>query len=287
MRAQKTNPCPACGGSGIDHIRGTDCPFCKGTGIDTSTQGFPVPFHYPFKGTLAATGLPGSVAALPTLPVPGVTAAPVLLVIPLANEADFEWIFTMGQATAAQFVALVLTDLSSNFDFQSAPVAFLDFAGNAQLPLTILEPYRFGRKTQLKLTATFNAQPAQTQAIAIVAAGGSAGPFTGTLQFPILPGSVTVMDVKAGGQSAVDDGNGNLVQTGGTTKVGTVNYATGAITVTFTGNATAADSITVTYMLGVASNVIEVDLFGFQLVGAQGIGQQTPAQVSLATGLTR
>jgi len=56
----------------------------------------------------------------------------------------------------------------------------------------------------------------------------SPGPYSGTVACaPVLPGSVTITDEY--GQFVTDDGNGNLTGDGS----GTINYVTGAITVTF------------------------------------------------------
>lgn len=76
------------------------------------------------------------------------------------------------------------------------------------------------------------------------AGDGTVGPYTHTAaQIPLSRGSISIT---AAGQSAVDDGEGNLVTTpaGGT---GTVNYITGQISVTFNAAVTIADPITIDY----------------------------------------
>ena len=73
---------------------------------------------------------------------------------------------------------------------------------------------------------------------------GITGPYTHTAaHIPVARGTITIT---AGAQSAVDDGNGNFITTpaGGT---GTVNYTTGAMSITFNGSVAGATPITVTY----------------------------------------
>ena len=64
---------------------------------------------------------------------------------------------------------------------------------------------------------------------------------------PILPGSVTVTASSSGVvTSYVDDGNGSLKNTSGTT-AGTINYATGAVTLTTTPGGADGDFVKATY----------------------------------------
>jgi hypothetical protein len=73
---------------------------------------------------------------------------------------------------------------------------------------------------------------------------GTAGPYTHTAaHIPLSRGSITIT---AGAQSATDDGLGNFVTTpaGGS---GTVNYTTGAMSITFNAIVAVAQAITVTY----------------------------------------
>lgn len=77
------------------------------------------------------------------------------------------------------------------------------------------------------------------------AGDGTAGPFTINLtNTPILQNRVTVSATDAGGNRLIvyDNGAGVLGGAGG---AGTVNYITGAVVVTFTGNIPATETITV------------------------------------------
>ena len=73
-----------------------------------------------------------------------------------------------------------------------------------------------------------------------VTTGTTVGPYTATAtRLPLKPNNVSVY--VNGAQVGVDDGNGALV--GPTISAGTVNYATGAVSVTFTGAPAAAPSV--------------------------------------------
>ena len=62
---------------------------------------------------------------------------------------------------------------------------------------------------------------------------GTAGPYTHTAaSIPVLPGTVLIKNTSLSWQFATDDGAGNLL-TGGGVKIGTVNYTTGDMTLTF------------------------------------------------------
>ena len=136
----KITQCAACNGGGLVAVgnKVQHCPACGGAGQVPDDPGFPVPFSYVFDLTI---NLPGS------------TSGSVLKQI--SNEADFEWLSIMGTADSAR-IKLLLEDKSSNFPFSSDPVNFNNFVGSAQLPALLVEPYTFGKNTQLKITATDN-----------------------------------------------------------------------------------------------------------------------------------
>jgi len=103
-------------------------------------EGLPVPFWYNFNLTV---NLPGSTSGTTTKQI--------------SNEADFQWVFTMADsAPSTNGLQCLLEDLSSNFKFSSDPVDIANFAGTGQLPLPILEPYTFGKGTQLRITVNDN-----------------------------------------------------------------------------------------------------------------------------------
>ena len=81
---------------------------------------------------------------------------------------------------------------------------------------------------------------------------GTLTTFTYTVTwYPVLPvsGGGTVIIKVNGTQVGTDDGNGNLTGTGGgyTLTSSTINYATGAISVTFTAPVTTGQAIIVNY----------------------------------------
>lgn len=72
----------------------------------------------------------------------------------------------------------------------------------------------------------------------------SAGPYTHTaVDFPVQASSVTIK--VAGVTVATDNGSGSI--TGATISTGTINYVTGAMSITFTGSQTSGQAITVNY----------------------------------------
>lgn len=82
------------------------------------------------------------------------------------------------------------------------------------------------------------------QSGSLVVGNGTAGPYVFTLQnIPIRRGTVTIT---AGGQSAVDNGLGTFTTTpaGGS---GTINYTTGAVSITFLNIVAGATQISITY----------------------------------------
>lgn len=85
---------------------------------------------------------------------------------------------------------------------------------------------------------------------------GSAGPISPVLAYsPVRPGTLTITD---GTQVVTDDGNGALAGDGS----GTINYATGAVAVTFTAPVTLGDAISATYEYNSEANqnTPEIDL---------------------------
>lgn len=263
--------CPACSdgherGPGMIQIGGKpwQCPMCSGAGVLPVGNGFPVPFWYPFNLELTATAVPGP---------PSITTAPVARQTrQVASEADFEWVMTLGKARGAngldgaEFVRLQFQDVSSNFDFSNEPIDFDLFCGTGQLPFTTLENYLFGKKTQLKLSATPTLPNPGTQVIGV--GTGAIATWTGTLPGPILPGSVSITDTTG---TSTDDGNGAFTPNAGVTG-GTINYQTGAVSITFAANTGAADNVTVTFQRGIATINVQVALYGFLLVEKKGVG---------------
>lgn len=147
----KTQTCPACKGQGMIAAgrNAQTCPYCGGAGQVQASQGFPVPFWYVFD-----------------ISWPANNTAPVSLTKQISNEADFEWLMTMGTSGfAALTVQALFQDLSAPFQFSSDPVYFESMAGSGQLPFTLVEPYVFGKNSNLRITLSLGpgaATPSQT-----------------------------------------------------------------------------------------------------------------------------
>lgn len=233
-----------------------DCPLCHGAGALPAGDGVATPFWYPFNLVLAATATPG--------PPPIVVAPSVSAVIQIASESDFEWIESLGEADDGRFIQLLLKDLSSNFDFMNSPINFNLCTGDGKLPFTTLENYLFGRKTQLQLIASANLPPSGTQVIGV--GTGAIATWAGILPAPILPGSLSITDLIGTG---VDDGNGGITPNAGVIG-GTINYQTGAVSITYVANSVLGNNVTATFQRGVANNRIQFALYGFLLVGKKG-----------------
>jgi hypothetical protein len=201
----------------------------------------------------------------------------------LANEWEWKVIFIMGRADFPDGLALQLEDAGSSFKFSDYPVAFANFCGNAQLPFPIgLEPYRFGKKTNLRLKA-YDVGTIVQPAL-VIGIGNAATPtFSGTLcrnglnlGGPVLPGSVTVT---AGAVVGTDNGSGAITNLANTI-YGTINYQTGQISVTFTVDPAVNVQVTVAWSSGVALNNVEIDMWGHALLTQTGTGAIAPPLAS-------
>ena len=274
-------PCPVCNadGSGGGQIqlrsgRVVTCPICKGVGAVDNGSGFPVPQWYQFFFTLTTTATPG--------PPPVVTSVPQGNPQFLSQDGNFELLELLEDCPAAQFVQALMEDLSGQNKFSQNPISLRNFAGTAQLPFALPAPYVFGPRTQVKITVNNNPPPAATQEVGIGDAVKyvAASPLTGILAANgsvgnILPGSVQIA-VSGGGVVVTDDGLGGLTNAGHTA-AGTINYVTGAFTLTYVAAPAANAIITATFAQGLAVQNIEIDLFGYLRVPQAGKGSQAPA----------
>lgn len=242
------------------------CPTCGGNGVIPTIAGFPLPYWYVF-GPFTANG---------SVNVIGQSGGQFLKQIDNVNP--FEWVMLMGRILQgdSRFVQLQLVDLGAQgTPFSSDPVDFDNFCGTAAEPLPILDPYTFGPMSQLAIKAFPITIAGQTLVIGV--GDGATTTFSGVLQTPVLPGSVSVT---AGAVVGIDGvtannpapaNNGAITNAAGTI-TGTVNYQTGAIAVKFAVAPVANVLVTVTFSLGVGSTVLQVTLFGFSMVGKSGMG---------------
>ena len=263
-----TQTCATCGTpvkAPNDSVVG--CPNC-GSVVPGQSTTFPAPFHYVFGGKAGSFAVPsGGNVGFPKQ---------------LANEWEWELIFMMGKADFPDGLALLFEDVGSQFKFSDYPVAFANFCGDANLPFPAgLEPYRFGKKSNLNITAYDVGTIAQPAVVIGVGAGAPLVAFAGVLARngqalggPVLPGSVSVTDppgVIVGTDAAKD---GSITGAGIT---GTINYQTGVISVTFAVAPAAGAKITVAWTSGVAVNNVEIDMWGHALLTAFGTGATAPA----------
>lgn len=282
----KTVPCPTCGASGQNLTTGQGaCTTCKGSGALPGE--FPFTYHYPINLTVTQPGT--QVGTQPTLVIPGATPNPYQsgtnpAILQLGSENPFKWMFNLLSVIsptvvgdASRFLALALFDIGAgNWPFQSAPIMANLFAGDAKNPWPQLEPLTFGELTNLQLIG----YPVNYQGITLVIGIGTAAAatFTSTLNGPVLPGSVTVTD-PPGVVVGTDDGNGAITNGGGSI-AGTINYTTGAISVTYTVDPAAGNKITAVYTQGCALINAQFDLQGFYMKSLT----QNEAQSAAQTG---
>ena len=93
-----------------------------------------IPFDYVINAILPANaGQPGGPAA-------------VTVVLQIQQDADFEWVFTVGTSTSP-LGDLTLQDGATGRSLTFAPVNYANFFGTAQLPFPLVEPYIIARST--------------------------------------------------------------------------------------------------------------------------------------------
>jgi hypothetical protein len=133
--------CQACGGKGVISIggRAQTCPICEGAGMVQPTPAR-VPRWYSVQIVVPLNASQsGSIQIL--------------------TDADFEWVFTMSSQTS-NLLAVTAVDQSTgriltptNNQNQGAfPITL--FAGTAQLPFPLLEPYILARSATMTFTLT-------------------------------------------------------------------------------------------------------------------------------------
>lgn len=133
--AQKT--CKSCAGRGLvtnAARQAQTCPNCSGSGVQAQKV-YRVFYDYTFP-TVALTASQSGVGA----------------VLQIQFDSDFEWIWLVSTQTGAYSVQL--QDGSTGRMLSNAPINNANFAGTAQLPFPLVEPYLLARSTSLN--ATFN-----------------------------------------------------------------------------------------------------------------------------------
>lgn len=98
-----------------------------------------IPFDYVINAIVAANaGQAGGPAAN-------------IQVLQIQQDADFEWIFTVGTSTSPSG-DINMQDGATGRALMSAPVNFANFFGTAQLPFPLVEPYIIARSTAVNFT---------------------------------------------------------------------------------------------------------------------------------------
>jgi hypothetical protein len=69
----------------------------------------------------------------------------------IQQDADFEWVFTVGTSTSP-LGDVSVEDGATGRKLNSAAVNFPNFFGTAQLPFPLVEPYVIARSTSLNFT---------------------------------------------------------------------------------------------------------------------------------------
>ena len=122
--------CPSCKGYGVvNNARGQaqQCPNCGGAGVKPPAV-IRVPFDYAFTTAVLTANQQG-------------------LQDPLVFDfdADFEWVWTVASSTG--IFSVLITDRTANRQLANNPINGENFAGTAQLPFPLVEPYLFARAT--------------------------------------------------------------------------------------------------------------------------------------------
>src|SRR5690242_4494860 len=125
--------CPSCRGAGVVATqRGTKqlCPNCGGSGTKEAPV-IRVPYDLVLPNAVLTANQQG-----------------ILVNQQVDQDADFEWIWTVSSQTGLYSVTLV--DPSTGRNLSTAPVNGENFAGTAQLPFPLVEPYIWARSSVVK-----------------------------------------------------------------------------------------------------------------------------------------
>lgn len=128
--------CPVCKGSGVlgNPPRAQACPRCDGTG-QVQQQPIRVPFDVVLPNAVLTALQQGIIAQFQ-----------------VDQDSDFEWIETVSSQTG--IYSVTIKDPSTGRLLSNAAVNSENFAGTAQLPHVLVEPYIWPRSSVI--FATFN-----------------------------------------------------------------------------------------------------------------------------------
>jgi hypothetical protein len=191
------------------------------------------------------------------------TLAPVMNVmgVNVANEWgplnsinwQYAYQYCTGAISSVSGTTVTLSTVSATNPFANCPFGYISGGG--------LSPqiYAFTSPGGSSGAWTVTASAFQTK----VALSGSGTTWTATLATPVTAGTVFVYDNT--GRWALDDGAGNLTNGSGVS-TGTINYASGAILITWTGTATSTGC-----HFGQGSNIVGYTSGGTLYGGALGV----------------
>lgn len=129
--------CPTCKGKGaLPTGRGgfQTCPNCQGNGVIQQQ-----PIRVPYDLVLPNAVLTALQAGLPVQQQ-------------IDQDADFEWVFTVANSSGIYSVSLL--DPSTGRNLSTTNVNGENFAGTAQLPFPLVEPYVWARSSVVRASFT-------------------------------------------------------------------------------------------------------------------------------------
>jgi hypothetical protein len=150
--------CRTCGGAGHIPIggRATACPICEGAGTLQLTPAR-IPIWYIIPAVVPASGT-------------------LVVQQQIRQEADFEWVFTASMQTSPSlFVSMTdgstgrqITNPGTNQNPNAGVCPISLFAGTAQLPFPLLEPYIIARSSTVSFIFTDASAAQNTVYLALI-----------------------------------------------------------------------------------------------------------------------
>jgi hypothetical protein len=158
--------CPSCMGRGLvtsPNARTQQvCPNCNGSGTKQQ-QVVRVPFDYAFSGGVVVIGAGQQ----------GLNAT-----VQIDQDSDFEWIWIVTSSTGRYSVQI--QDGSTGRTLSNGPINDVNYAGTAQLPFPLIEPYLLARSGVLR--GTFNDQSAAQNTVQLLLRGYKLFPVSAPMQ---------------------------------------------------------------------------------------------------------